>query len=154
MAENEKFNEIVDELKEKAGNVKEEVREAYEKASAKAQEKVEEIKNEIDDYTAEQDAEDVEKNKLMAVLAYISILVLIPLFCAKESKFARFHTNQGLVLCIIGLIIGCLTKIPVLGFLFKILNLVVFAFAIVGIIYAVQGKAKELPVVGNWKILK
>ena len=154
MAENEKFNEIVDELKEKAGNVKEEVREAYEKASAKAQEKVEEIKNEIDDFTAEQDAEDVEKNKLMAVLAYISILVLIPLFCAKESKFARFHTNQGLVLCIIGLIIGCLTKIPVLGFLFKILNLVVFAFAIVGIIYAVQGKAKELPVVGNWKILK
>ena len=43
---------------------------------------------------------DVQENKVMGILAYLSFLVLIPLFAAKESPFARFHTNQGLVLAI------------------------------------------------------
>lgn len=43
---------------------------------------------------------DVESNKVMAVLSYLGILVLIPLLGAKNSPFARFHTNQGLILCI------------------------------------------------------
>lgn len=154
MAENEKINEIIGELKEKAESVKEDMKEAYDKASIKAQEKVEEIKSEIDDFTEEQDEEDVNKNKVMAVLAYIGILVLIPLFCAKDSKFARFHTNQGLVLFVAGLVCGVLAKIKIIGFVFRILGIVVIAMAIIGIIYAIQGKAKELPVVGNWKILK
>jgi len=36
----------------------------------------------------------------MAILAYLTWLVLIPLFAAKESKFARFHCNQGIVLAV------------------------------------------------------
>ena len=33
----------------------------------------------------------------MAILAYFGILVLIPILAAKDSKFARFHANQGLL---------------------------------------------------------
>lgn len=33
--------------------------------------------------------------KLLAVLAYLGILVLIPILVAKEDKFVRFHANQG-----------------------------------------------------------
>lgn len=40
--------------------------------------------------------QDAQENKGMAVLAYL--IFLIPLLAAKESKFARYHTNQGLVL--------------------------------------------------------
>ncbi len=40
------------------------------------------------------DPEDVEKNKAMAILAYI--IFFIPLLAAKESKFAMYHANQGL----------------------------------------------------------
>ena len=43
---------------------------------------------------------DVESNKAMAVLSYLGILVLVHLVGAKNSPFARFHTNQGLILCI------------------------------------------------------
>lgn len=143
MAENEKVNEIVDEIKEKV-----------EQASAKAQEKVEEIKKEIDDYTAEQDPDDVAKNKVMAVLAYIGILVLIPIFLAKDSKFARFHSNQGLILFILALICSALQGIKIIGWIFRVLGFVVFVCAVVGIVYAIQGKAKELPIIGNWKLLK
>lgn len=53
------------------------------------------------DTTESFDRDDIAKNKGMAVLSYIWILFIIPLFAAKDSKFARFHANQGLVLFIV-----------------------------------------------------
>ena len=37
------------------------------------------------------DPADVDTNKIFAVLAYLGILVLVPLLAAKESRFARYH---------------------------------------------------------------
>ena len=145
--ENNNFNEKFEEIKE-------DTMEAYGKAKEKAQAAIDQIKSEIDDYTDEVDPEDVKENKLMAALAYIGILVLIPIFAAKDSKFARFHANQGLVLFIIEAIAGALATAKVLGWLFGIVDFVCLILAIVGIVYAVQGKAKELPVIGNIKLLK
>lgn len=45
-------------------------------------------------------SEDVQNNKVMGILAYFGILFLIPLLAAKDSQYARFHTNQGIVLFI------------------------------------------------------
>ena len=98
----------------------------------------------------------------MAVLAYLSWLVIIPLFGAKGSKFARFHCNQGIVLAITELVVviicGILDGIPVIGWVFGIIEglmgLVCFIFAMLGIINAANGRAKDLPIVGNIRILK
>ena len=99
------------------------------------------------------DPKDVSANKVMAILAYLGILVLIPLFAAKESKFARFHVNQGLILFICSLVSYFIGKIPGLGFLMWILNVAIFIFAILGIINAAKGEAKELPVIGKYRII-
>ena len=56
--------------------------------------------NNTADTTQEYDPQDIEKNKFMAILSYLGILVIVPILAAKESKFARFHANQGLILCI------------------------------------------------------
>lgn len=124
-------------------------------------EKLNELNNTADT-TNEFDPQDIQNNKAMAILAYLSWLVLIPLFAAKDSKFARFHVNQGLVLAIGELIvltiIGILTRIPFIGWIFGILEslagLVFFILLIVGILNAANGKAKELPIVGKYRILK
>ena len=42
----------------------------------------------------EVDAEDAEKNKVMGILAYLGILVLVPILAAKDSPFAKYHANQ------------------------------------------------------------
>ncbi len=122
--------------------------------------------NETADTTAQYDADDIEKNKAMAIIAYLGILVLIPLLAAKESKFARFHTNQGLVLCLSAIVYSILYSILSsiiiaiswrLAFLVSILGLVgivFFVLMILGIINAANGKAKELPVIGKYKLLK
>ncbi len=115
------------------------------------------------DHSPEFDGEDIKKNKIMGIFAYISWLVIIPLFAAKDSKWARFHANNGLILAIteIGLwiLFGLLGIIPYVGFIFWIIgwlcSLVPIALSVFGIINAVQGKAKELPVIGGKiKILK
>ena len=53
------------------------------------------------DLSGEFQVEDIEQNKLLAVLSYFSLLVILPIFLAKESKYARFHANQGLILMIV-----------------------------------------------------
>ena len=114
------------------------------------------------DTTAECDAADIEQNKVMALLSYLWLLFLVPLFLAKESKFARFHANQGIVLAVagtaIGIILGIAAFIPVVniivGIVGGLVELAVLALTVLGIYNAVQGKAKELPLIGKYKILK
>lgn len=126
-------------------------------AGAKFDEAAEKFKslNDTADTTSEYDPEDIAKNKGMAVLAYLSWLVLIPLFAAKESKFARFHTNQGIVLAIAATVGGVLIGIlpDSLSFIGGLFELAVIIVDVIGIVNAANGRAKELPVIGTWRIL-
>ncbi|MDO4489184.1 MAG: DUF4870 domain-containing protein [Eubacteriales bacterium] len=114
------------------------------------------------DTTSEFSPQDIQNNKVMAILAYLSWLVLIPLLGAKDSKFARYHCNQGLVLAIAELcamvICGMLAAVPVIGFIFGIIRLLVSLLCVVltvmGLINAANGQAKELPIIGSFKLLK
>ena len=98
----------------------------------------------------------------MAILSYIGILVLIPVFAAKNSAYAKFHANQGLILCIaeaaVGLVLGLLGLIPYVGVVFRIVmwvcEAVFAALSLIGFVYAILGKAKELPFIGGIYILK
>ncbi len=123
--------------------------------------------NDTPDTTAEFDRNDIESNKVMAVLAYLGLLVLVPLFAARESKYARFHTNQGLVLAITEFAWTFVTRIIVGVFeavntsvasivdgICGIVNILFVVLLIMGIVNAVKGRAKELPVIGKITILK
>lgn len=118
--------------------------------------------NNTDDETEKMDSKDIEENKAMGILAYIGILVLIPLLAAPKSKFARYHSNQGLILLIIELIsvvvFSLLGLIPYVGIVFSIVgwlvDLLCFVLLILGIVNAAQGKAKALPLIGKFNILK
>jgi len=116
--------------------------------------------NDTNDTTSQYEKEDIVDNRIMAILSYLTFLVLVPFFAAKKSKFARFHTNQGIVLIatfvILELAAGLLALISggFLSFLFPVLSIVYLVYIILGIVNAANGKAKELPLIGNFKILK
>ena len=128
------------------------------------EEKVKALNNTADT-TQEFDPQDIEKNKFMAILAYFGILVIIPILAAKDSKYARFHANQGLILCITAILYSVAYSILssiILGislhlyWLVSIISILGFAFLIwfvLGIINAAQGRAKELPLIGHYKLL-
>ena len=147
---------------------KEETEEVVEEAEAKEEktefEKKFEDFNNTTDTTKEFDAKDIEDNKGFGVLAYLSILVLIPLLAAPKSKFARYHTNQGLILFIAELIAwipqailsAIFREVPVantiISIIFYLLDLCFLVLIILGIVNVCQGKAKELPILGKFKI--
>lgn len=118
------------------------------------------------DTTASYAAADVQNNKVMAVLSYIGILVLIPILAAKESPFARFHANQGLVLllCEVGFSVASMILSVIFAFLgplallwtlvAALVNIAFLVLLILGIVNAAQGMAKELPLIGKFRILK
>lgn len=104
---------------------------------------------------------DIESGKTMGILAYI--LFLIPLFAARDNKYAMFHTEQAIALWIAFIVIyivmmvltfvvnaisstlGCV--ISILGILPWIAYVVLW---VMGLLNAIGGKVKELPVVGAW----
>ena len=111
--------------------------------------------NNTADTTAQFDAKDIADNKIIALFSYLGILFLIPLLACPNSKYARFHANQGLVLFLTNIILGIIAVIPILGWIVGgIGSVVTFILAILGIVNAVTGKAKELPIIGNVTILK
>ncbi len=124
-------------------------------------EKITEFTN-TEDHSAEVGGPQNDNDKLMGILSYLGILVLVPIFAAKDSTFARFHANQGLVLFLAEAILGCVVSIlgfiPYIGWLFSVLgglvSLAALILSVIGIINVVNGTAKELPVIGKVRILK
>ena len=115
----------------------------------------------------------IEQNKVMSVLAYFGFLVIVPIVAAKNSPFARFHSNQGLVLflgMIAWIIADSIASAILRAILWKglglwsiyslcttVLDICYLAFtilAIIGIINALNGRAKDLPLIGKFRILK
>ena len=96
-------------------------------------------------------AEDIEENKVIALLSYLGIVVLVPLLAKKESPYAQFHAKQGLVLLIAWIAIGIITVIPIIGWIIgPIASIVLLIFSIIGIINALGGQTKELPLIGQF----
>ena len=107
------------------------------------------------------DPKDAKENGTIAVLAYLWVLVLIPILFAKRSTFARFHANQGLILLIIWIVVATLLYIlsaPLVNFkllwIDGIINAGLFVFVVLGIVNVIRGEARELPIIGKYSILK
>ena len=110
---------------------------------------------------------DAEANKGMAVIAYI--LFFVPLLTGdyKKSPFVKYHTNQGTILFIISVTLNVAVSIirgilrtlfwnwfawPVYGLFNTVISIIMWVpvvFLILGIINAVNGVTKPLPVIGD-----
>lgn len=86
-------------------------------------------------------------------LAYF--LFFLPLIICPESRYARYHANQGLVLLIVSALGSIvLAIIPIIGWILSpIFGLGVLVLAILGLVNGLNGQAKELPLIGKWQIL-
>lgn len=117
---------------------------------------------ESNDYTGMFDTSDIEQNKTIALVCYIPLLFWIPLVTGGNSKFAKFHSNQGLILTIFSFAASVVTRlidfvidwIPfigdfVSGVISAVLGIAVVAGIFIGIVNSAQGKAKKLPFIGE-----
>ena len=107
----------------------------------------------------QEDIREVQDNKTMAILAYI--LFLIPLLTGahEKSPFVKYHTNQGLALFIFDVVFCVLffilMLIPFIGWILTgILALVWISLFVSGVLNALNGVMKPLPIIGGINIIK
>ena len=143
-------DKIGDKAKEGFEKLKED--EAFTKFNDKARQGFDKAMN-TPDSTSDYDPADVENYKIISLFAYLGILFLVPLIAGKDSKYARFHTNQGIILFIFSVILAFLARFPHVGWISSVAEVITVVFAILGIVNAVTGKARELPFIGKFRIL-
>lgn len=97
---------------------------------------------------------DGMENKGLCILCYFGLLFLIPYFLRPNSKFVRYHCNQGLLLLIADAVVSCLSRFGRIG---SVLGAVGGVFIVVcmiqGIINAVSGRCEPLPYIGRFTII-
>lgn len=85
---------------------------------------------------------------VFGILAYLGILVLIPLLVKKDDDFVHFHAKQGLVMLIIWIAVWIVTLVPYIGWVVgPVLWLIVAIVSLIAIVKVLMGEKWEIPVV-------
>ncbi len=88
-------------------------------------------------------------------VAYLTWIGFIVAICAGDKEGAKFHLNQALVILIANTIGVIFSLIPVVGWIIgNLWNIFVFICWILGLIAAINEEEKEVPLLGQIKILK
>ncbi len=106
--------------------------------------------------------EEIESGKVMAFVAYIIFFIPLLIEEQRKNKFVMYHTEQALTLVILWVIIWIAQAILSailfsisfhLYFLVVIVNLLwilPLVLWILGVVNALSGKVKEVPIVGQF----
>ena len=93
-------------------------------------------------------------NKTISIISYITIIGwLIAYLVGKDNldAFSKYHLRQSLGLAIVGIILNIITiSISFLGMIVNLVGLLLLVLFIIGIINAVNGQMKPLPVIGKY----
>ena len=98
--------------------------------------------------------------KVTGIVSYITIIGWIIAFLAGDKEGAQFHLNQSLVINLASLINNLvlsriLALIPVVGWIVSlVISIALLVFWILGLVAAIKEEEKEVPVLGQIKILK
>ncbi len=108
------------------------------------------------DHTSEFDPKDIENNKLYATLPYFfGILGIIPALLVKDSPFTEFHIKVSIRLSIACVLLLIPAIIPILGWIVTGIGYIVLTVLyIMAIVYVLQGKAKDIPIISKIGFLK
>lgn len=111
------------------------------------------------DYSERYQRADIRRNRTMAMLAYLSWAIVVPIIFARRSYFAVFHVNQALLPNAVGFTLICLAiflspTAAFFGWLFVLLDVPVIALRVLGFLNARSGRAKELPFVGKFRFFQ
>lgn len=94
--------------------------------------------------------------KTTDIVAYLTWIGLIIAFVAGDKEASKFHLNQSLVIWLVGTVVGLVVGwIPLIGWLISMVCGIFCAVCwFIGIISAIQGTEKEVPLIGQIKLLK
>ncbi|MDD4777936.1 MAG: hypothetical protein PHV53_06560 [Fermentimonas sp.] len=91
--------------------------------------------------------------KNIAIISYLTVIGLVIAFVMNNEKkepFALFHIRQSLGIVLTSVALGIVNIIPILGWIISIVGFFVLLYMwIVGLLNAVNGKEKVVPIIGE-----
>ncbi len=121
------------------------------------------------DETETMDESDIDENLNFAVLSYIPFIFFVPMIVKPRSSYLRYHGTQGLTMFLTFMLLEilniflCTISNAILSepmniiatiIVTLVINMCVLLLIAIGIANAVKGFARELPVIGKYKLLK
>jgi uncharacterized membrane protein len=97
-------------------------------------------------------SENVKEGKTTAIISYLTFIGTIIAFIMNQNKqnsFASFHIRQAVGLIILSMFVGFLQRYVHFGFVGNILSFGVLVLWILGLISAIQGEEKAIPLLGD-----
>ena len=92
--------------------------------------------------------EEINDGKIFALLAYLSILCIIPLVLKKSNPFALYHGKQGLVI-FIGQVAVFIVSIIIGPGLTHFLWFVLGVFSLWGVVESLRGNYVKMPLISD-----
>lgn len=94
-----------------------------------------------------------QSDKSIAIIAYITLIGLIVAFVMNNEKkqpYASYHIRQSMGIMLSGLALGFINIIPILGWIVCLVGILfLFVCWIIGLIAALNGQEKAVPVLGK-----
>ncbi|RKM61912.1 zinc-ribbon domain-containing protein [Butyrivibrio sp. CB08] len=109
------------------------------------------------DHTSEFDPQDIADNKLFAILPYLfsCIAGIIVGIYVKDSEFVKFHIKNAIRLDIAAILLLVVAIVPFIGWVVAIVGaMIIVVLDIMAIVWVLQGKAKEIPIISSIGFLK
>ena len=168
------------EVKTRGRKKKDVVEEENKSAEDKIKATIEEVMDTPDE-TNTFDRKEIKDNTFLAILSYLGFLALVPYFYNNKSEYVKYHATQGMNLFIVWVlyyIVENLLRFITVGRLvyiqtstgilpatkevtpfwislpMGIIGVTLAIITVIGIVYACEGKAKELPLINKIKIIK
>ncbi len=92
-------------------------------------------------------SKSTDEGKTIAIISYITWIGLLIAFIMnneKKNEFAKFHIRQSLLLVLASIVVSFIPLINFIGWIF------LFVLWIIGLIGAINGEKKEVPVIGSY----
>ena len=93
----------------------------------------------------------VQDGKMIAIISYITVIGTLIAFIMNQNKhnyFAAFHIRQAIGIFTVGLLVNFISRYTNIDFLDTILGIGVFILWIIGLIGAIKGEEKLVPLLG------
>ncbi len=98
------------------------------------------------------ESSNIKDGKTIAIISYITVIgtiIAIIMNYNKKNSFASFHIRQAIGIYLLLFLVNLLTGYNSLGWIDRILGIGVFVLLIMGILGAIQGEEKKIPLLGD-----
>ncbi len=94
-----------------------------------------------------------DNGKTIAIISYITLIgwiIALVMHSSNKTKLGAFHIRQVLGIMLVGIALSIVGRVMGVLMFMWVLNVAVFVLWVIGLVGAVNGEEKEVPILGKY----